>query len=241
MFGALAGVAGAAALVAAGYQTMSPTGQWYGRAFSGLPGGVRKLALTFDDGPNDACTLKLLEVLDKHAVHATFFMIGRFVRQWPDLADAVFRAGHAIGNHTFNHPNLIFASSQQTRKEIVECQRGLRDLIGHDPVLFRPPWGARRPGTLQIARSLGLAPIMWNITGYDWRGQSADVIVSKVCSRIRGGDVILLHDGSHLGTGADRSRTVTAVDQIIATCKSQGYEFQTVPEMIRTSGRRLTA
>ena len=82
----LAGTATAAALTAAGYQSMAPTGQWYGRTFTGLPRGARQIALTYDDGPNDPHTLRLLEVLAKHNVHATFFMIGRYVQQRPEIA-----------------------------------------------------------------------------------------------------------------------------------------------------------
>lgn len=221
-----------AAVAAAGYQTMSPTGQWYGRTFAGLPPGARTLALTYDDGPNDACTQRLLEVLAKHSVRATFFMIGRFSQQRPDLVEAVFRAGHAIGNHTFNHPNLIFARAERTRQELTQCQDVLREITGQNPRLFRPPWGARRPGTLRIVRDLGLNPIMWNVAGYDWSSPPADMIVSKVLGRIRGGDVILLHDGSHSHMGADRLQTVLATDRIIADCQLQGYQFKTLPEMI---------
>src|SRR5437762_9804888 len=97
----------AAAASAAGYQSMAPTGQWYGRTFTGLQRGSRKLALTYDDGPNDPHTLRLLEVLAKHEVRATFFLIGRYVRQRPDIVRDLVKAGHAVGNHTFTHPNLI--------------------------------------------------------------------------------------------------------------------------------------
>jgi peptidoglycan-N-acetylglucosamine deacetylase len=232
MVGAVAGAAGMAAAVAAGYQTMSPRGQWYGRTFTGLANGNRKLALTYDDGPNDACTLRLLEVLAKYNVRATFFMIGRFAQQRPDLVEAVFRAGHAIGNHTFNHPNLILASAERTRRELTECQRVLRDASGSEVELFRPPWGARRPGTLQIARRLGLKPVMWKVTGYDWNAPPADTIVAKVSRQIRGGDVILLHDGGHVRMGTDRSQTVMASGQIVEKYRGEGFEFVTIPEML---------
>ncbi len=120
----------AAAASAAGYQSMAPTGQWYGRTFTGLGRGSKQLALTYDDGPNDPHTLRLLEVLAKHEVHATFFLIGRYVSQRPDIVRELVRAGHVIGNHTFTHPLLIFKSSKQIETELMECQRALSDTVG---------------------------------------------------------------------------------------------------------------
>src|SRR5438309_3837844 len=91
----------AAAASAAGYQSMAPTGQWYGRTFTGLPRGTRQLALTYDDGPNDPHTLRLLEVLARHNERATFFLIGRYVRQRCEIVREIVGAGHVVGNHTF--------------------------------------------------------------------------------------------------------------------------------------------
>src|SRR5450755_2558325 len=88
-----------AAAAAAGFQCMAPTGQWYGQTFTGLERGSRQLALTYDDGPSDPHTLRLLEVLAKHGVQATFFMIGRHVQARPDLVRQVIEAGHVVGNH----------------------------------------------------------------------------------------------------------------------------------------------
>src|SRR6202790_5725288 len=116
MFPALIGCTAAAAASAAGYQSMAPSGQWYGKTFAaGIPGS-KQIALTYDDGPNDPHTLKLLDVLAKHSVRATFFMIGRYVQQRPDIARAVAQAGHVIGNHTFTHPLLIFESRSEERR-----------------------------------------------------------------------------------------------------------------------------
>lgn len=232
MFGYLfGGIAAAAAASAAGYQTMSPTGQWYGRTFAGLPRGSKQLALTYDDGPNDPYTLQLLEVLARHNVRATFFLIGRYVTQRPDIARELVKAGHAIGNHTFSHPNLIFASSRQTKLELQRCEQALNDAIGQHSSLFRPPFGGRRPGTLRMARRLGLEPIMWRVSGHDWKGRPAEYVENKIRRQVRGGDVILLHDGGHTAFGADRSQTVIATDRLIPWYKSQGYEFVTIPEM----------
>ncbi|MFZ3262912.1 MAG: polysaccharide deacetylase family protein [Terriglobales bacterium] len=241
MLSALIGLTGAVAASAAGYQSMSPTGQWYGRTFAGGARGSRQIALTYDDGPNDPHTLRLLEVLAKHNVHATFFMIGRYLRERPDIARAVAAAGHVIGNHTFTHPLLIFRSAAQTRAELANCHRALEETIGVHSNLFRPPFGGRRPATLRIARELELETVMWNVTGYDWNAPPAAVIEAKIARQIRsdGGSVILLHDGGHRALGADRSQTVIATDNLILKYKDQGYEFVTVPQMMGDGYRTL--
>jgi peptidoglycan/xylan/chitin deacetylase (PgdA/CDA1 family) len=222
----------AAAAATASYQSMAPTGQWYGKTFTGLARGTKQIALTYDDGPNDPHTPQLLEVLARHNVKATFFMIGRYAQQRPDLARAVARAGHAIGNHTFTHPLLTFKSDAEIRRELSGCRAALSDAVGQHTNLFRPPFGGRRPAVLRIARELGMEPVMWNVTGYDWTAPPAAEIERKVASKIRGGDVILLHDGGHRAMGTNRSQTVGATDQLLTTHKAAGYEFVTIPRMM---------
>lgn len=229
---ALTGAVAGAAAIAAGYQSMAPTGKWYGKAFTGLPRGTRQLALTYDDGPNDPHTLRLLEVLAKHNVQATFFVIGRFVQQRPEIVREIVRAGHVVGNHTFSHPLLIFKSEAEIRGELSQCRIALQDAIGESSNLFRPPFGGRRPAVLQVARELGMEPVMWNVTGYDWDAPPAAVIEGKVAKRIRGGNVILLHDGGHRQMGADRSQTVIATDRLITRYQAAGYAFVTVRQMM---------
>jgi peptidoglycan-N-acetylglucosamine deacetylase len=228
-------ICGAIATSVAGYQSMAPTGQWYGRTFTGLKPGARQLGLTYDDGPNDPHTLRLLEVLARHNVKATFFVIGRYLKQRPDIARELVRAGHIVGNHTFSHPNLIFASARQTAMQLRDCEQALTDAVGEHSRLFRPPFGGRRPATLKIARALGLEPVMWNVTGWDWKGKPSEYLERKVIQQIRGGDVVLLHDGSHAAFGADRSQTVVATERLITRYKSEGYEFVTIPEMMEKS------
>jgi peptidoglycan-N-acetylglucosamine deacetylase len=221
------------AAVAAGYQSMSPTGQWYGKTFAGNPRHSRQLALTYDDGPNDPHTYHLLDVLARHNIHATFFLIGRYVQQRPDIARGIFDAGHLIGNHTFTHPLLIFKSEKEIRRELLDCRSAIEDAVGAHSNLFRPPFGGRRPAVLRIVRELGLEPIMWNITGYDWNGPPAAEIEKKVSEKIQGGDVILLHDGGHKQLGADRSQTTLATDRLVPRYKKEGFEFVTISEMMK--------
>jgi len=222
----------AAAAISAGYQSMAPSGQWYGKTFTGASRRSRQLALTYDDGPNEAHTQRLLEVLARHNVRATFFLIGRYVRHSPQIVREISQAGHVVGNHTFSHPLLIFKSAAEIRREIGDCRSAIEDAVGAHSNLFRPPFGGRRPAVLRIARELGLEPVMWNVTGYDWNAPPTAEIERKISRRIRGGDVVLLHDGGHKQMGADRSQTILATDALVARYKDEGYEFVTIPQMM---------
>lgn len=229
----LAVAAGAAlGATALGFQTVAPTGQWYGKAICRGQRGSKQIALTFDDGPNDPHTLNLLDVLARHNVPATFFLIGRYVRQRADIAAEIGKCGHIIGNHTFTHPLLTFQPASEIRSEISQCREAILEAAGDHSNLFRPPWGGRRPAVFQIVRQLGLEPVMWNITGYDWKAPSAEYIEQKVSPKIHGGDVVLLHDGGHAAFGSDRSATVTAVDRLLTRYTSEGYEFVSIPQMM---------
>jgi len=229
---------GAAVAVAAGYNTMAPRSQLYGRTFIGERSSSRRLALTFDDGPNHPHTLALLDVLARHGVRATFFMLGRHARQCPEIVRAVAQAGHAIGNHSYSHPNMIFCSTGQIRQQIQTCADALNDAVGETSRLFRPPFGGRRPAVLRAVRKLGYEPVMWSVTAGDWRATSPEQIEHAVARQLRGGDVILLHDGGHQRLGEDRSHSVRATDAILRRCLGQGYTFVTVPEMMAAAATK---
>src|SRR5512140_326243 len=176
-------LASAAAASYAGYATMAPTSQLYGRTLT-HGSDPNQMALTFDDGPNDPHTLHLLDVLSRHNAKATFFLIGKYVRQRPDIVRAIAAAGHEIGNHTDSHPNLILVSAARLRQELETCNKALEDALGKKVTLFRPPFGGRRPNVLRTARRMGLSPVMWSVTGYDWSANSADKIVDTVSRQV---------------------------------------------------------
>ncbi|PYX89004.1 MAG: polysaccharide deacetylase family protein [Acidobacteria bacterium] len=228
---------GAAVLGGAGaysYGAMAPQSQLFGASFA-RGADPQQLALTYDDGPNDSSTLPLLEVLAKYGVKATFFLIGRHVRSRPAIARKIAEAGHAIGNHTYSHPNLIFASLKKLRRELEICERVLTETIGEHARLFRPPFGAKRPAILRTVHSMGFKPIKWSVTCYDWKPTTADRVEQHAVRQIRGGDLILMHDGDHSQMGADRSHTVEATERLIRRYHDQGYKFVTIPEMMQAS------
>jgi len=216
---AITALVSAAAVGYAGYASMSPVTQLYGRTLT-HGSDPNQMALTYDDGPNDPYTLRLLDVLAKHEARATFFLIGKYVRQRPEIARAIQAAGHEIGNHTYSHPNLIFLSAAKLRQELEDCRKALEDTLGETTSLFRPPFGGKRPNVLRTARAMGLEPIMWSVTAYDWNAKSAEAIIDKVTAQVDSrsmpqSEIILLHDGGHLAFGADRSHTVEATRQLL--------------------------
>jgi peptidoglycan-N-acetylglucosamine deacetylase len=221
------GTALVAAAAAAGlsYASMSPASQLFGRALSSprrSEHGPEEIALTFDDGPNPRWTPQLLELLAKHRIRATFFLIGRFAAAQRSLARQTFEAGHLIGNHTWTHPNLARTSPEQTHEELSRTSAELEQIIGSPVRYFRPPFGLRRPVTLRIARELGLIPVTWNIIGNDWNAPSAEAIVARVNRLMernqRGGYAtnLVLHDGGHTTPEADRSLTVAAAGKLLS-------------------------
>jgi len=228
----IAGVGIAAAATWAGFQCYWPTSQVWGKTFTGLEPGSRTIALTYDDGPNDPWTLRLLEVLDRYDVKATFFMIGRFVRQKPAIARAVAAAGHELGIHTWDHPNLIFASASEVRSQIERTREIIFETTGVRCTLMRPPFGARTPMTLRTIRNLGLEPVMWNVTCYDWKPTTPERILSHVERQMRGGDVILLHDGGYREMGANRSHSIEASELILRKYTDKRYSFATISQMM---------
>lgn len=236
---ALTGLAAAAAASYAGYASMAPHSQLYGRTLThGL--NPRQMALTFDDGPNDPHTLHLLDVLAEHRAKATFFLIGKYVRQRPEIVRAIQAAGHAIGNHTFTHPNLIFVSPAGVRRELEDCRKALEDAIGEHGPFFRPPFGGRLPHVLRACRSTGLKPVMWSVTGYDWNAKSPEAIVTHVQRQVAGrknrAEIVLLHDGGHLAFGADRAHTVEATRRLLDAYSTEGKEFVAIPQLLQRVG-----
>ncbi|HZD95157.1 MAG TPA: polysaccharide deacetylase family protein [Candidatus Sulfotelmatobacter sp.] len=224
MFFAFTALVSAAAASYAGYASMAPQSQLYGRTLTHGP-DPRQIALTYDDGPNDPHTLRLLDVLAKHQAKATFFLIGKYVRQRPEIARAIQAAGHEIGNHTYSHPNLIFVSARRLRQELEDCNKALEDVLGLTPLLFRPPFGGRRPNVLRIARSLGMQPVMWSITGYDWNAKSPEFILGKVMPGLNSAraEIVLLHDGGHLAFGVDRAHTVEATRRLLESSPDRRF------------------
>lgn len=214
------------------YASRWPRSQIFGRTLI-APARPGELALTFDDGPNPAWTPRLIEMLARHNVKATFFQLGKFAQKEPALARMVSDAGHLVGNHSWSHPNLSLTPEHRIREELTRTRDTLEQITGKPVRYFRPPFGARRPCVLRIARELGMIPVMWNAMTSDWSQRSPDRIaqrlMSKIDARHRRGTAanIVLHDGGHLGLDTDRGPSVGAAGKLVVRYRAT-HQFMTV-------------
>lgn len=183
-------------------------------------GNVRYAVLTFDDGPSGKYTRQLLDGLKERDVKATFLLCGYRIRQYPQEAERILQEGHEVGNHGFSHKNMKLMSHRDIAKEIMDTQ----SLLGSAPVTFlRPPGGCCSEAVRQIAKARNLAILGWSVDPQDWAKTDAAAIQEAVVSKVRDGDVILLHDMS--------KSSVDAALGIIDTLTEQGYRFVTASEL----------
>jgi peptidoglycan/xylan/chitin deacetylase (PgdA/CDA1 family) len=187
---------------------------------------LSEIALTFDDGPAPD-TQVILTILRRHHVRATFFMLGIWVQYFPDLARAVVANGHAIGDHTWNHPNLTRLSASQVIQQITNTRNIIQQVTGVVTTLVRPPYGAYTHQLLNTIFSLKCSTVLWNSDPRDWSRPGANSIINYVLNNAQNGSIILLHDG-----GGDRSQTIAALPTIIEQLQARGFTFVTIPQMM---------
>lgn len=211
--------------VAPGAQLFGPTIRRTGDASS--------IALTFDDGPNPRITHGLLDLLDRHHAAATFFLIGARVRAFPALAKEIAARGHSLGNHTETHRPLTFLSRARIAEELARCDEAIETATGQRASGMRPPWGFRGPQLAGVVRARGDAGVMmWSASAHDWNVQPAERVIRRLRS-VRGGDIVLMHDGDHRMPEGDRRHTVAALEYWLPRWKDAGLRFVTLEEMLR--------
>ncbi len=192
-----------------------------------------KIALTFDDGPNEPYTSEILDILKKYNVKATFFVLGKNIERYPDTAKRIVEEGHVIGNHTYDHPYLLIQSKSHIKYEIEKAEQAILKATGTKPYLFRPPYGVTDNWIYHTVKEYGYVTVEWSVTGNNGGKEiRADVIEKDVLSRVTNGAIILLHDGDRLIKGADRRNIVKALPVIIESLQQKGYQFVTVPKLI---------
>ncbi len=180
---------------------------------------VKKIALTFDDGPHPKYTPKLLDGLKERNVKATFFVIGENAANYPDIIKRIADEGHLIGNHTYSHVQLTCISEEKAISEITMTNEIIEKCTGKKPTFIRPPYGLYSD---TLKRETNLTPVLWSIDPRDWSVINTDSVVKHVLKRAKNGDVILLHDIFNT--------SVDAALKIIDKLQEKGYEFVTVDE-----------
>ena len=216
--------AGAAAHGA--YHRNSPV---FGSALARLPTSAKRVALTFDDGPNAEATPRVLDVLAAEGVPATFFLLGRHVDRWPQLARRVASDGHGVGNHGWHHRKLHLRSPGYVRRDLQMGTDAIERACGVRPIFFRAPHGFRSPWVSAAARRLGQRTIGWTLGVWDSDRPGADAIARRAIDGCRPGTILLLHDGDGYDPLGDRTQTAAALPAIIRDLRARGYEFARLP------------
>jgi peptidoglycan-N-acetylglucosamine deacetylase len=193
-------------------------------------GDKRQVALTFDDAPDNIYTPRVLDVLKKEGVKATFFCVGNRIEAHPDVVRRMVAEGHVLGNHSYSHPNLPKLTDAKFREEIRKTDQLIMKYAGYAPSFVRPPYGNISEGQIQWLASQHRKVVNWNIDSLDWKGLSRDQVAVNVLSNIKPNAIILQHSG--IGAGGNLDGTVEALPEIIAKLKKDNVKFVTVPGMI---------
>lgn len=183
-------------------------------------------AISFDDGPSPY-TPQILSILKKYGIRATFFVLGSNAKANPDLIRQIQTDGHVIGNHSWNHPELIRLSYEELQQELNSTNDLLEELTGQRPSLFRPPYGSTNPAVRSAIQASGMISVLWNVDPTDWALKQSTPVYARVQSGLLEKSLILLHDG-----GGPREKTVESLPIIIENLQAEGYEFITVPEYL---------
>ena len=209
------------------------------RAFLGKvlwKGDRRGVGLTFDDGPHPLYTPRVLEILDRFQAKATFFVIGRHLKEQGDLVVAASKAGHVIGNHTDHHFwTMSFSSAKKIRQEILACQSEVEKWAGYKPRFYRQPAGFRNPRIFQILKELHMTMVGWQVRAFDTQQKNPQSIVRRILKKAQPGGVILLHDGADSASNQDRTATLRALPEILGGLQERGMEFLTLDELFGMS------
>jgi peptidoglycan/xylan/chitin deacetylase (PgdA/CDA1 family) len=225
----------------AGYEALeAPANQIFGSTLVSGPATLRDVALTFDDGPNPPYTDRILDVLERERVRATFFVVGRAAAAYPATLRRMAKDGDSIGNHTWDHSHLLLQTPGAVRSELRRTDDAVYRVTGQRTTLMRPPFGARDFTAIATAKKLGYTIVMWSVPlTDDWQQPGDATIARRVVDNVRDGSIVVLHDGNRgIVCGArdvkmcDRSQDVGATRLIVEELRARGYRFVTIPELL---------
>lgn len=186
----------------------------------------RVVALTFDDGPDADSTPRVLDLLKRYDVRATFFVVGEQARQNPELIHRMVAEGHTVANHSYYHlPQSTLWSSQRYTEELFRCNDVVARLTGLRMRLYRPPFGVTNPPIARAVKNMGLIPVGWSVRSLDTMTKNSDRVVDRVMRGLRGGDVILLHDRLE--------NSEELLEKLLTALQAQNYTTATVDELFK--------
>lgn len=191
---------------------------------------ANKVALTFDDGPDDVYTPRILDILSEYDVRATFFLIGSAAEKHQDIVQRIQREGHEIGNHTYFHSNLSRMAPWQILLDLGKARKVFSDITGQDVIVVRPPYGALDPPAVKAIGDEGYNVLLWTVDSLDWWGLSKEEVIGNVLPKVESGVIVLQHSSG--GPDEDLTGSVNALPHIIETLQSQGYSFHTASEIL---------
>ncbi len=194
------------------------------------PPNKKWIALTFDDGPNPEYTPKLLDILKKYDIPATFFLIGKFAAHNPQLVKRMQAEGHSVGCHSYFHHHAWLMPPFISYLDMMRTYKTIEKILGHAPKWYRPPWGTFNLFSLIWAKKLNLFPAYWSIEAQDWAAKTTvEHIRNTVVSKAQPGSIIVLHDNR--GAEGAPEKTIEALPYIIETLQKEGYKFVTLDDM----------
>lgn len=181
----------------------------------------KRIAITFDDGPNEDYTQILLEGLKERGVHATFFLLGKEVEKYPQIVEQIYEDGHLIGTHSYEHVNLCNLSDSAAIEQVDKTNEAIHEVTGVYPEYIRPPYGCWK---CNLDYETKMIEVLWDVDPLDWKTSNSQVIAKRVIDKVEENSIILLHDASE--------SSVNAAFQIIDELQKEGYTFVTVDKIL---------
>ncbi|WP_339164181.1 polysaccharide deacetylase family protein [Siminovitchia sp. FSL W7-1587] len=200
------------------------------------PGTKREVALTFDDAPDDIFTPTILDILKEKDAKATFFLVGFRIEKYPEVVKRIVQEGHAIGNHSYNHPNFLKLTDADFRNQIIRTDQLIIPFTGFAPTLIRPPYGNISERQIEWLAAKNKIVVNWDVDSLDWKGINAEQVAGNILPNVSPGSIVLQHSGT--GEGGDLSGTVHALPNIIDELRKKGYKLVTVQEMLNMNHKQ---
>jgi peptidoglycan/xylan/chitin deacetylase (PgdA/CDA1 family) len=211
-----------------------PTVQWFGHVTTHGNRSDNRVALTFDDGPDDPYTLQISGLLDERGVKGTFFEVGKAIDARPDITQALFADGHLVGNHSYHHDYWRWLDPRYP--ELDRTQDAFQRHLGVCPAFFRPPHGQRTPFMLAQVSSHGMHAVTWDVSASDWVSHDPEAVARGILDHVKPGSIILLHDGLDGTVTADRSVVLQALPLILDGLAAKGLQPVRLDELLGVNG-----